>query len=316
MDASLERKSKQPDNGRVILIAGPTASGKSAFALKVAAECNGVIVNADSMQLYEDLRIVSARPSAAEEDLVPHRLYGILPASTAFSTGAWLRLAAKEIDGLRADGKVPVVVGGTGLYFKGLTEGFADMPEIPDDVRQAARALCDREGVDGLRAALAREGDEEAAAALNDPQRLSRALEVIVATGKPLSVWQASAQTDPFLSADDSIRIVLAPPRSWLHDRIEQRARLMLSEEGIGEVRMLLEQGLSPQLPAMRAIGVAEIRDFLSGETGYEDTVHRLTVATRQYAKRQETWFRNQMPDWQRVDPSDGIRADEVAAQL
>jgi len=316
MDASLERKSKQPGNGRVILIAGPTASGKSAFALNVAAGCNGVIVNADSMQLYEDLRIVSARPSAEEEALVPHRLYGTLPSSTAFSTGAWLRLASAEIAGLKADGKVPVVVGGTGLYFKGLTEGFADMPEIPDAVRQAARDLADREGVDGLRAALKREGDAEAAASLNDPQRLSRALEVIIATGKPLIDWQASAQTAPFLSRDDCIRIVLAPPRPWLHERIEQRARLMLSEEGIGEVSALLAKGLSPQLPAMRAIGVAEIRDFLSGETGYEDTVHRLTVATRQYAKRQETWFRNQMTDWQRIDPSDGIGVDAIVAQL
>ncbi len=316
MDASLERKSKQPDNGGVILIAGPTASGKSAFALKVAAECNGVIVNADSMQLYEDLRIVSARPSAEEEELVPHRLYGILPASTAFSTGAWLRRASSEIAGLRADGRTPVVVGGTGLYFKGLTDGFADMPEIPDDVRQAARDLSDREGVDGLRDALAREGDAEASVALNDPQRLSRALEVIVATGKPLRFWQASAQTAPFLSADETIRIVLAPPRPWLHARIEQRARLMLGEAGIGEVRALLEKGLSSELPAMRAIGVAEIREFLSGEAGYEETVHRLTVATRQYAKRQETWFRNQMPHWQRIDPSEGIGADEIIAQL
>ncbi|MEM8703767.1 MAG: tRNA (adenosine(37)-N6)-dimethylallyltransferase MiaA [Pseudomonadota bacterium] len=316
MDASLERKSKQPGNGRAILIAGPTASGKSAFALEVAALCDGVIVNADSMQLYEDLLIVSARPSAEEEELVPHRLYGILPASTAFSTGAWLKRACAEIAGLRAKGKTPVVVGGTGLYFKGLTEGFAEMPEIPDDVRQAARDLGEREGADGLRAALARAGDDEAAAVLKDPQRLSRALEVIVATGKPLSVWQASAQTAPFLSTDESIRIVLAPPRSWLHARIEQRARRMLSEEGIGEVRALLEKGLPPQLPAMRAIGVAEIRDFLSGDQGFEDTVHRLTVATRQYAKRQETWFRNQMPDWQRVDPSKGIGAHEIAAQL
>lgn len=315
MDASLERKSKQPGNGRAILIAGPTASGKSAFALKVAAECNGVIVNADSMQLYEDLRLVSARPSAEEEKMVPHRLYGILPASTAFSTGAWLRLAADEITGLRAEGKVPVVVGGTGLYFKGLTEGFADMPEIPEAVRREARALGDREGVEGLRNALIREGDREAAVALNDPQRLSRALEVIVATGKPLSAWQGSAQSAPFLARDECIRVVLAPPRPWLHDRIEQRARLMLSDEGIGEVRTLLAKGLSPELPAMRAIGVGEIRDFLSGETGFEETVHRLTVATRQYAKRQETWFRNQMPDWQRVDPSQGIGADEIIAQ-
>ena len=273
---------------------------------------NGVILNADSMQLYEELRLVSARPSREEERQVPHRLYGILKASTAFSTGAWLKLVIREIDSVRASGRVPILVGGTGLYFKALTDGFADMPDIPDNFREKARTLADRDGVEGLRQALAEHGDDEAAALLADPQRLTRALEVLLATGKPLSYWQSSTQSAPFLSKKDCIRVVLAPPRPWLHSRIEQRARLMLVEDGINEVKSLISLGLSPKLPAMRAIGVAEIRDYVSGAKGYEETVHRLTVATRQYAKRQETWFRNQMPDWQRIDPSTGINLDDI----
>ncbi len=312
MEGSLERKRKQPADGRAILIAGPTASGKSALAMELAAASNGVIVNADSMQLYEDLRVVSARPSVEEEQQVAHRLYGVLPASTAFSTGAWLRLATGEIETVRASGRTPVLVGGTGLYFKALTEGFADMPGIPPEIREEARDLADKEGVEGLKRALSGHGDIEAATNLADPQRLARALEVIVATGKPLRTWQAGAQSPPFLSPEDCLRVVLAPPRAWLHERIERRARQMLAQEGIEEVKALLAKGLSSSLPAMRAIGVSEIRDYLSGLYTYEETVHRLTVATRQYAKRQETWFRNQMPDWQRVDPADGIRLQDI----
>ncbi len=237
--------------------------------------------------------------------MVPHRLYGILPSSTAFSTGAWLRLATREINAVREEGKLPILVGGTGLYFKGLTEGFAEMPEIPDDIRSKARTLADELGVDALKAELSTAGDPAAAEALADPQRLARALEVIVATGKPLADWQRQRQSEPFLPPEECDRIVLAPPRPWLHERIERRARLMVSEEGCEEVRSLLAKGFSDKLPAMRAIGVAEIGAYLEGKIDLEQAVNNLTVATRQYAKRQETWFRNQMADWQRFDPSD-----------
>ncbi|GAB4525913.1 MAG: tRNA (adenosine(37)-N6)-dimethylallyltransferase MiaA [Roseibium sp.] len=297
---------------RAILIAGPTASGKSALALDLAKSLDGLIINADSMQLYEDLRLVSARPSAPEEAEVPHRLYGVLPSATAFSTGAWLRLAAAELEAAGEAGLRPILVGGTGLYFKALTEGFAELPEIPEAVRAEARALADRDGVAGLRRALETHGDGASAEELADPQRLTRALEVVMATGKPLAHWQATHQSEPLLKPCDCARIVLAPPRAWLHERIARRARLMLSEEGIAEVRALLAQGLSPKLPAMRAIGVPEIGAYLSGEADLEATIHRLTVATRQYAKRQETWFRNQMTDWQRVDPSEKIDPEEL----
>lgn len=298
---------------RAILIAGPTASGKSALALQLAKRLNGVIVNADSMQLYEDLRIVSARPSAEEEAEVPHRLYGILPASTAFSTGDWLRLAIGEIRNAWSGGRTPVLVGGTGLYFKALTEGFAELPEIPTDVRKAARDLADREGVDGLKQALSVHGDPEAADALADPQRLARALEVVMASGRPLAYWQKERQSEPFLAPGGFKGLVLAPPRPWLHGRIAERAALMLAGEGPCEVRALLERGFDPNLPAMRAIGVAEIGALLAGACEQEEALKRLTVATRQYAKRQETWFRNQMPGWQRLDPSSGIDPDSIA---
>jgi tRNA dimethylallyltransferase len=313
MDGSLEGEGRQISGKRAILIAGPTASGKSALALRLAKACNGVIVNADSMQLYEDLRLVSARPSAAEEREVPHRLYGMLPSSTAFSTGAWLRLAAAELEEAWAEDRMPVFVGGTGLYFKGLTEGFAEMPEVPEAVRSNARALAENEGISGLKRALAAGGDEDAALALNDPQRLARALEVLLATGKPLSHWQTAHQAPPLLGPDACLRIVLAPPRPWLHERIARRAEQMLCDEGIAEVRDLLAQGLSEKLPAMRAIGVPEIAGYLAGEASFSETVHRLTVATRQYAKRQETWFRNQMADWQRIDPSDEISLENFS---
>jgi len=264
------------------------------------------------MQLYRDLRIVSARPSAEEEAEVPHRLYGILPASTAFSTGAWLRLAATELEAAAQTGRVPILVGGTGLYFKGLTEGFAELPEIPEPIRAKARALADEQGPESLKRELVRLGDEAAAADLSDPQRLARALEVLMATGKPLSVWQKEHQSAPLLKPAECTRIVLAPPRPWLHERIARRAGQMLADEGLAEIRLLLQQGLSGKLPAMRAIGVAEIGAFLAGEADYAETLHRLTVATRQYAKRQETWFRNQMNDWQRLDPAQEISLENL----
>lgn len=286
------------------------------MAIELAKRVDGVVVNADSMQLYEDLRLVSARPSIEEETEVPHRLYGVLPSSEAFSTGAWLRRMSAELETIWSAGQVPVLVGGTGLYFKALTEGFAELPEIPDAVREQARLLADAEGVPALKEALVAAGDEQAAETLNDPQRLARALEVILATGQPLTRWQKEQQSSPVLQAADCLCLVLAPPRNWLHERIAKRSKLMLSEDGIREVKVLLAQKLSYKLPAMRAIGVKEIGAFLTGKQDNVETEYRLIVATRQYAKRQETWFRNQMPDWQRLDPSREIDADAVVVDF
>lgn len=285
------------------MIAGPTASGKSALALALAEQINGVIVNADSMQVYHDLQIVTARPSVDEEERVPHLLYGIVPADLVFSTGEWLRRAIELLGVVAARGQVPIFVGGTGLYFKALLGGFADLPEIDPDVRARCRALAAEGGADAVRAAL-RAKDSEGEAGLVDLQRLTRALEVVESTGRPLHVWQADCQSDPVLPIADTVPIVLAPPRPWLHKRIEERAQMMINDRGRAEVAALLAKGLDSDLPAMRAIGVREIGALLSGQFSEEQAVEQLTIATRQYAKRQETWFRNQMADWHRLDPA------------
>jgi len=306
---------KQGQTGySAVLIAGPTASGKSALALALAEDLDGVILNADSMQLYRELAIVTARPPAEDLARAPHRLYSVLSASEAFSTGDWLRLVQRELEEVRTLGKMPVFVGGTGLYFKALTEGFAELPGIDPDIRGRCRSLADEGGIDAVRREL-RDKDPQAARDLKDLQRLTRALEVVLSTGRTLADWQRETHGEPLLSADRCLRLVLAPTRAWLHERIAQRAALMLEGGGIEEVRALLQLDLPKSLPAMRAIGVKEIEALLAGEIDREEAERRLTVATRQYAKRQETWFRNQMADWERLDPS-AERADEMAKRI
>ncbi|MEP2438258.1 MAG: tRNA (adenosine(37)-N6)-dimethylallyltransferase MiaA, partial [Roseibium sp.] len=285
-----------------------------ALAIELARRWNGVVINADSMQLYRELSIITARPPAEDLALAPHRLYGVLGAETAFSTGEWLRMMAVELDAVRAEGKLPILVGGTGLYFKALTEGFAEIPEIDPEIRVSCRQLSEDGGIEAVSAALA-PLDPVAASTLQDQQRLTRALEVVRSTGKSLSDWQAEAQGAPLVRPEEALRVVLAPPRPWLHARIETRAGMMLSEAGIAEVQALLALGLPDSLPAMRAIGVKEVAEFLSGACDLEDARQRVTIATRQYAKRQETWFRNQMADWIRLDPA-ASHAPDLAAQL
>ncbi len=304
MNAALFNEQERTDTEhRAILIAGPTASGKSALAIEVAEALDGVIVNADSMQLYSELSVVTARPPQADLERVPHRLYGVLPAERAFSTGDWLRLVEQQLAEIQAEGKVPVFVGGTGLYFKALTEGFAELPDIVPDVRAGCRRLAEEGGIDAVRTEI-RPLDPEAADALQDLQRLTRALEVVKSTGRTLASWQEEAHGAPLLSADQAVRFVLAPPRPWLHERIALRASLMLQGGAIEEVRQLLDLRLPTELPAMRAIGVKEVAALLAGDVDKAEAERLLTVATRQYAKRQETWFRNQMADWTRIDPS------------
>ncbi len=288
---------------RAVLIAGPTASGKSALAVELAERLDGIVINVDSMQLYAELSIVTARPSREDMDRVAHRLYGVLPACEAFSTGAWLKLVAAELE--RADrlGKLPVLVGGTGLYFKALTEGFAELPEIDPQVRSECRSLAEEGGLAAIRSELT-VLDPEAAETLVDLQRATRALEVVRSTGRTLSTWQDQAQAAPLLAPHETLRLVLAPERSWLHERIARRAGLMLSKEGIAEVQELMQLNLPESLPAMRAIGVKEVCGLLQGSLTRDEAAERLTIATRQYAKRQETWFRNQMATWHRLDPS------------
>ncbi|MBD8890532.1 tRNA (adenosine(37)-N6)-dimethylallyltransferase MiaA [Labrenzia suaedae] len=310
----IEQKAPSARRYRAVLIAGPTASGKSALAIELARRWNGTVINADSMQLYRELTIVTARPSAGEEAMAPHRLYGVLPSSEAFSTGAWLRMMAGELERTWGEGRLPILTGGTGLYFKALTEGFAELPEIDPKVRESCRTLAAEGGLEAVRAALA-PLDEAAAEGLQDLQRLTRALEVVRSTGRTLADWQAEAQGAPLLKAEDCLRLVLAPPRAWLHERIARRAALMLQREGIHEVENLLALGLPDTLPAMRAIGVKEVAELLAGSIDAKEAERRLTVATRQYAKRQETWFRNQMGGWMRLDPS-GFSASALADML
>ncbi|MBC6981061.1 tRNA (adenosine(37)-N6)-dimethylallyltransferase MiaA [Caulobacter sp. 17J80-11] len=287
------------DSAKVRLIAGPTASGKSALALRVAEATGGVIVNADALQIYRDLRVLSARPSAEEEARVPHRLYGVADASETWSVGRWLEAATATLDEIADEGRTAVVVGGTGLYFRALTRGLADVPAIPEEVRAEARARLEQLGEDAFRAEL-RERDPAAAARIapGDRQRLARAFEVHAATGRALSDWQADTQ--PRLAAGSYEALVIEPPRHVLYARCDARFDAMLAEGALEEARALLARGLGPNLPAMKAVGLRELGRHLSGELSLVDAAALGRQETRRYAKRQLTWLRNQTPEWPR----------------
>ncbi len=303
------------------LIAGPTATGKSAIALELArtlAESGrqGVIVNADSAQVYADLRILSARPS--EEDMadVEHRLFGAWDGSEACSAAAWAARAKAEIADIHASGGVPILVGGTGLYLKVLFEGIAPIPEIAPDIRATVRALDEDAAYkllqleDPLRAAELDPGDR---------QRIARALEVKRSTGVTLADWQL-AKAGGIAEEVTVHPMVLLPDRTWLYNRCDLRFEAMLEEGAIAEVEALLARGLDPDLPVMRAIGVPEIAAYLAGEIDAETMVAAGQQATRNYAKRQFTWFRRQPPvEWPRIDPGaefENIDFDDQFASL
>lgn len=278
----------------IVVIAGPTASGKSALALELARRLDGVVINADSMQVYRELRIVTARPSPAEEARAPHRLYGVLPAAEPCSAARWLSLARAAIAEARAAGKLPIVTGGTGLYLRGLEQGLADIPPVPAAIRQGLAARLEAEGLAALHARLSAV-DPGAAARIRpgDRQRTLRALEVWEATGRPLSAWQADD-----LPADGApiAWIWLDPPRADLHARAAARFRAMVAEGAVEEVRAFLALALDPALPAMKALGVPELGRHLAGELDLEAAIDRAVISTRQYIKRQTTWFRHQLP--------------------
>jgi tRNA dimethylallyltransferase len=283
-------------NKSAVLIAGPTASGKSALALARARETGGIVVNTDALQVYAGLRVLTARPGPDEIAAVPHRLYGTVAPETRFSTGGWARAAAAVIG---EAGDAPLIfVGGTGLYFAALTEGFADVPEVPpealtwaeDEVRGLDRAA---------RTRLIAERDPLVAARLEapDPQRVIRALAVLRATGRSLATFQDTTQRG-LLDGWRLERIVLNPDREVLRQRIATRFGMMLEQGAVEEVRDLLARDLDPTLPAMKAIGVREIGDWLAGSIDRATMVERAVIATRQYAKRQRTWFRARMAEW------------------
>ncbi|KYK47546.1 tRNA (adenosine(37)-N6)-dimethylallyltransferase MiaA [Bradyrhizobium diversitatis] len=292
-------------SSKAVLIAGPTASGKSALVLELALATGGIVINADSMQVYRDLRIITARPTAADEALVPHRLYGHVDAAVNFSAGAWVSDAAKALDEARAQGRLPIFVGGTGLYFKALTAGLSVVPPIPAEVREDVRGRLERNGVEALHAELARR-DVAAAERLNlrDRTRIARALEVIEATGRSLLDWHREGQP-PLLPKDRFRAVFLAPERDELYARIDARFDAMLGAGALREVERLAARHLDPLLPAMKAHGVPALIRHLRGELGLEEAASIGRADTRHYAKRQFTWFRHQLPEFEWVRPEE-----------
>jgi tRNA dimethylallyltransferase len=280
---------------RVIIIAGPTASGKSALAIDLAKAFSGVIINADSMQVYRELDILSARPPGRDLELAPHRLYGVLDASDPCSVGRWLAMAVDEIRDVWADGKLPLVVGGTGLYLKALMEGLAPVPDVDASYRAEATDLHRQLGPEAFRDALA-SLDPETAARIpaGDTQRLIRAYEVALATGRPLSDWQKDHPAEAPLDAAFAV-IVISPEREILYEGVNQRFTWMMDNGALDEVRALDDLGLDPALPAMKAVGVPELRRYLAGQSDLEIACVDAKRATRQFAKRQMTWLRNQL---------------------
>lgn len=284
-----------------ILIAGPTASGKSALAVALAQACGGMVINADSMQVYRELRVLTARPSADEEALVPHALFGHVPASEAYSVARWLEDVRGALARARSEGLRPILVGGTGLYFKALSEGLSPVPPIPPEVRTRWRKLASEEGAAGLHAALSRLDPVMAARlAPTDAQRLTRALEVFEATGRSLADWQRQAGS-PSIDPEQAVRIVVRPPRAELHARAKRRLERMVEEGALEEVRALMQLDLAPALPALRALGVAAFAEHLHGRAALAAALERALVETRQYIKRQETWARQHMIAWSRI---------------
>jgi len=279
------------------LIAGPTASGKSALALALAERADGIVINADSAQVYRDLRILSARPSPEDEGCAPHRLYGTRDGALPCSAADWAADARREIAAAQAAGRLPILAGGTGLYLHTLLDGIAPVPEIDPAVRAEVRALT----VEQAHAELVT-ADPAAAQRLRptDTSRIARALEVVRSTGRTLSEWQQDRTGG--IGGEVALRpLILLPPRAWLYERCDRRFEAMLSPAGIAEAEVLLARGLPPALPVMRAIGVREIAAFLARTLTREQALAAGQQATRNYAKRQYTWFRHQPPsEWPR----------------
>ncbi|MEI9888541.1 MAG: tRNA (adenosine(37)-N6)-dimethylallyltransferase MiaA [Rhizomicrobium sp.] len=291
-----------------VLIAGPTASGKSRAALELAAALGGVIVNADSMQVYREPRILTARPSDADMAQAPHLLYGHVPARAPYSSGRYQSDAGHALHEVQTARRIPLFVGGTGLYFRVLTEGLSDMPEVPAGVRDAARARLAAIGNDAFHDELARR-DPVMAAQLNpgDGQRMLRAYEVVAASGRSLAYWQQN-EGRPVLDGLKLARFVIEVPREILRARIEARFRAMLAAGAMEEALALAD--LDPALPAARIIGRRELLALHDGALAEAEAVEKAVIATRQYAKRQDTWFRNQLADWVRIDGDSNIVAE------
>ena len=279
----------------VLIIAGPTASGKSAMAIDVAEHFTGTVINADSQQVYRELRVLSARPSAEDERRVPHRLFGVVDGRESCSAGRWVDMAVTEIEAAWGEGRLPIVVGGTGMYLQALTEGMSPIPDIPADVRDQARARYDELGAEAFHDEVA-QLDPATAARLpvGDTQRLLRAWEVTTYTKRPLSDWQNEPRVPP-LPAARFATIAIEPPRDQLYAAIDERFSRMVDLGALDEVRDLLALGIDAGLPVMKALGVPELAAFIRGETRLEDAINEAQKLSRNYAKRQLTWVRNQL---------------------
>jgi tRNA dimethylallyltransferase len=290
-----------------ILIAGPTASGKSALALALAERLGGAVINADSMQVYRDLKIITARPRAAEEARAPHRLYGHVDAAENYSVGRFVQEASAALAQADRDGRVAIVTGGTGLYFKALTTGLAAIPPIPPDIRATIRARFTSPQAGDLHAELTHR-DPVTARRLSpaDRPRISRALEVLEATGRSISDWHRDALPPP-LDPSRVMKIFLTPDRAMLYRRIDARFDAMLPAGAIEEVQALAARQLDPLLPAMKAHGVPWLMRHLAGEVSLAAAIVEAKKDTRHYAKRQFTWFRHQLGDWPAIAPQDAF---------
>ena len=290
---------------KAVLIAGPTASGKSGLALALAEATGGVVINTDSMQVNRDLRIITARPTQEEEARAPHRLYGYCDAAINCSAGAWVKDVAAILDDARATDRLPIFTGGSGLYFKALTRGLSAVPPIALAVRESVRARLERDGVEALHAALAKI-DPISAARLKprDRSRIARALEVIEATGRSLTDWHRDG-LPPLLPADQTVALFLNPDRDQLYERIDQRFSKMIEAGALDEVAALSVRKLDPLLPAMKAHGVPALIRHLAGDITLDEAIEIGRADTRHYAKRQFTWFRHQLPEFAWIAPGE-----------
>jgi len=288
---------------RAVLIAGPTASGKSALAFSVAERAGGTIINADSMQVYRDLRLLTARPTPEEEARVPHLLYGHIDAAENYSTGRWVADASRALAEVRSAGRLPIFVGGTGLYFRALTRGLSDIPPVPVEVRAKVRGEAEGIATAELHAGLAT-ADPKTAAGLrpSDRQRVLRALEVFAATGRPLAEWQAKPG-EPILAPEETLAVFLSVEREVLWRKIDMRFDAMVAAGALEEVRALMQRKLDPTLPAMKAHGVPWLIRHLCGAISLEEAKDGGKADTRRYSKRQETWFRHQLPEFKWIVP-------------
>lgn len=290
-----------------LLIAGPTASGKSALAIRLAQALGGVVVNADSMQVYGDLRIITARPTAAEESAAEHRLFGHVDGAVNYSVGRYLADVAPVLAALAAAGQLPILTGGTGMYFKALLRGLSDIPAVPEAVRARVRAQAEGVAPGDLHARLAAV-DPQTAARLrpSDPQRILRALEIFEATGQPLATFQ-DKRGAPLLDPARVAAVFLAPEREALKARIDRRFEAMMEEGALAEVERLAARGLDPALPVMRAHGVPGLIDYLNGRATLDEAIARGQSDTRAYSKRQFTFVRHQLPEFRFVTPAEAF---------